>query len=129
MTPAERLLQLLILIAPTIGVGTVFFRFVEGWSWIDAYFFSVITLSTVGYGSLVPATEAGKIGATVFIFFGLGIFAYVIQQFGKMSAEKQAAHSEWLIARLGHHKAHHEPHADNADTQPDHDHHPPAANQ
>ena len=128
MTPGERLLQLLLLIAPMIGAGTVFFHFVEGWSWVDSYFFSVITLSTVGYGSLVPATTLGKIGTTVFIFFGLGIFAYVIQQFGKLSAERQAAHSEWLIARLGHHKAPAEPHADNADTEPDHDHHPPAAN-
>jgi voltage-gated potassium channel len=126
MTVWERLLQLFLLIAPTIAVGTVFFHFVEGWSWIDSYFFSVVTLSTVGYGSLVPATAAGKIGATVFIFFGLGIFAYVIQQFGKLSAEQQAAHSEWLIARLGHHKARHEPHADNADAEPGPDGPPPA---
>ena len=128
MTPFERLLQLFLLIAPFIGAGTVFFHFVEGWSWIDSYFFSVITLSTVGYGSLVPVTALGKIGTTVFIFFGLGIFAYVIQQFGKMSAERQAAHSEWLIARLGHHKSPAEPHADNADIKPDHNTHPPAAN-
>lgn len=72
------LLSMLVLI---IAGGTVFFRYVEGWSWLDAYFFTVVTLSTVGYGSLVPITAAGKIGTTVMIFLGLGVFALVIQQF------------------------------------------------
>lgn len=39
-----------------IATGTLFFHGVEGWSWLDSYFFTVVTLSTVGYGSLVPAT-------------------------------------------------------------------------
>ena len=74
--------SILLLLALVVLSGTVFFRLVEGWSWIDAYFFTVVTLSTVGYGNLVPATVLGKIGTTVFIFTGLGIFALAIQQFG-----------------------------------------------
>ncbi len=65
--------------------GTVFYRVVEGWSWIDAYFFTVVTLSTVGYGNLVPATAIGKIGTTVLIFAGLGVFAIAIQQLGNLA--------------------------------------------
>lgn len=118
MTPLQRILFLLLLLAPIILGGTVFFRLVEGWSWVDSYFFSVVTLSTVGYGSLVPATTVGKIGTTIFIFVGLGVFAFVIQQFGKITAERHKAHSEWLIARLGHHKALQEPQADNRDDPP-----------
>ncbi|MBU2982377.1 potassium channel family protein [Lentibacter algarum] len=77
--------SLFALLLMVVGVGTVFFRHVEGWSWIDAYFFTVVTLSTVGYGQLVPATVIGKIGTTFFIFFGLGIFALAIQQFGQFA--------------------------------------------
>ena len=33
-----------------IAVGTVFYHYIEGWSWIDAAYFSVITLTTIGYG-------------------------------------------------------------------------------
>lgn len=65
--------------------GTVFYRVVEGWTWIDAYFFTVVTLSTVGYGNLVPATAMGKIGTTVLIFAGLGVFAIAIQQLGNLA--------------------------------------------
>ncbi len=84
-----------------IAGGTVFFKFIEGWSWIDAYFFTVVTLSTVGYGELVPETVIGKIGTTVFIVAGLGIFAAAIQQFGHYAIRKREHHSEILVASLG----------------------------
>jgi voltage-gated potassium channel len=102
---ALTLLAMLVLI---IAGGTVFFRHVEGWSWLDSYFFTVVTLSTVGYGELVPATALGKIGTTVFILMGLGIFAVAIQQFGAFAVKKREEHTEWLIARLGHRSADHQ---------------------
>ena len=87
-----------------VAAGTVFFHFVEGWTWLDSYFFTVVTISTVGYGSLVPATALGKIGTTVVIFIGLGVFAVAIQQFALYHMQKREEHSEWLIGRLGHTK-------------------------
>ena len=97
-----RVITLVTTIAVLVTCGTVFFHFVEGWSWLDSYFFAVVTLSTVGYGSLVPVTAAGKIGTTVFIFLGLGVFAMTIQQFGHFAMRKREEHTEWLVARLGH---------------------------
>lgn len=97
-----RVLTLALTLVTIIASGTVFFRIVEGWSWLDSYFFSVVTLSTVGYGELVPQTAAGKIGTTVFILLGLGVFAVAIQQFGVFAMRKREEHTEWLIARLGH---------------------------
>ena len=67
----------------------VFFRLVEGWTWVDSYFFAVVTLSTVGYGNLVPATALGKVGTTVFIFVGLGIFAAAIQQIAAATLQRR----------------------------------------
>jgi len=97
-----RLLSLLGTLVSIIATGTVFFRWVEGWSWLDSYFFTVVTLSTVGYGELVPQSAAGRIGTTVFILVGLGIFAVAVQQFGQYAMRKREEHTEWLIARLGH---------------------------
>ncbi|WP_245831555.1 potassium channel family protein [Salibaculum halophilum] len=82
-------------LAVLIGGGTVFYHLVEGWSWVDSFFFTVVTLSTVGYGSLVPQTVIGKLATTVFIFAGLGVFAAVIRQVstvtlkGRMRARAQ----------------------------------------
>jgi voltage-gated potassium channel len=87
--PSIRIAALVISLSVIIAAGTVFFRFVEGWSWVDAYFFSVVTLSTIGYGSLVPATALGKIGTTVFIFVGLGVFAAAIQQIAAATLQRR----------------------------------------
>ncbi|MCF6231492.1 MAG: potassium channel family protein [Rhodobacteraceae bacterium] len=100
-----------------ITLGTVFFHFVEGWSWLDSYFFTVITLSTVGYGQLVPVTALGKIGTTVFIFVGLGVFIVAIQQFAIFHMRKREEHTKWLIARLGN-GAPQDPPAANVDSLP-----------
>lgn len=96
-----RLLTIVSTLALMVLSGTIFFHFVEDWSWLDSYFFTVVTLSTVGYGSLVPATALGKVGTTVLIFLGLGVFAVTIQQFGVFAMRKREEHTEWLIAGLG----------------------------
>ena len=89
-----RVLSLLATLMLIVIGGTIYFHHVEGWDWIDAYFFTVVTLSTVGYGNLVSATVAGKIGTTVFIFVGLGVFAVTIQQFGAFAMRKREEHTE-----------------------------------
>ena len=60
-------------------VGTVFFHFLEGWRWIDALYFCVITLTTIGYGDFDPATDAGKIFNMIYIVIGLGLILSFIK--------------------------------------------------
>ncbi|MCR9122020.1 MAG: potassium channel family protein [Phyllobacteriaceae bacterium] len=87
--PSIRIAALVSSLSLIIAGGTVFFRLVEGWSWVDSYFFAVVTLSTVGYGNLVPVTALGKIGTTVFIVLGLGIFAAAIQQIAAATLQRR----------------------------------------
>ena len=58
--------------------GTWFYHQVEGWSWLDAFYFSVITLTTVGYGDFSPQTAVGKIFTIIYIIIGLGILSSFI---------------------------------------------------
>ncbi|WP_417523999.1 potassium channel family protein [Marinovum sp.] len=95
-----KIAALVVTIVLLVAGGTVFFRLVEGWSWLDSYFFTVITLSTVGYGSIVPATALGKIGTTVFILLGIGVFVVGLQQFGVLVLRKREEHTEKLISLL-----------------------------
>lgn len=59
-------------------LGTLFYRVVEGWGWVDALYFTVITLTTVGYGDFSPATTLGKLFTIVYLLLGLGLLASFI---------------------------------------------------
>jgi voltage-gated potassium channel Kch len=56
-----------------IGLGTIVYHIVEKFPWVDAYYFSVVTLATVGYGDLSPHTTFGKVFTTFYILTGVGI--------------------------------------------------------
>ncbi len=62
---------------------------VEGWRYIDSMYFSVATVTTVGYGDLVPQTDAGKIFTMFFSFLGIGMALYFFTLFGKYFYRKQ----------------------------------------
>ena len=62
---------LLALVVSLLVSGTTFFTLVEGWSVLDSFYFSVTTLTTVGFGDPAPATAAGKIFTILYIFVGV----------------------------------------------------------
>lgn len=67
----------------TIGFGTLFYHYVEGLSWIDAVYFCIITLTTVGYGDISPQTDIGKLFTAGYVLLGIGIiggFANILLQ-------------------------------------------------
>lgn len=73
----------LVLAVAILGSGTVFYRSVEGWTWIDSLYFSATTISTVGQGDLSPQTQFGKLFTVIYIFAGVGVFILMFAQFAK----------------------------------------------
>ena len=61
--------------AAAIGGGTVFYHFFEHLGWVDSFYFTVVTLATVGYGDIVPKTDLGKLFTSFYILIGIGIIA------------------------------------------------------
>lgn len=59
-------------------IGSIFYRNVEGWSWIDSFYFTVVTLTTVGYGDFAPETNLGKLFTVLYIIMGLGMLSSFI---------------------------------------------------
>lgn len=62
----------------TLTTGTIVYHLVEKFSWLNSYYFSVITLTTVGYGDLTPHTNFGKIFTTFYVLIGIGIITTFI---------------------------------------------------
>ncbi|EKD56672.1 MAG: hypothetical protein ACD_58C00122G0009 [uncultured bacterium] len=64
--------------------GTVVFKYIENWTWIDSFYFSVSTISTVGYGDTTPNTEIGRLAASAFILISVPIMLYAFYIFALM---------------------------------------------
>lgn len=59
-------------------LGTLCYAFVENVSFVDAFYFSIVTIATVGYGDIHPVTTAGKLMTVLLIVTGVGTFLGVV---------------------------------------------------
>jgi voltage-gated potassium channel len=105
------LVYLLFAAAGTIIIGSFLIFSVESQepdsqinSMLDAVWWTVATVTTVGYGDVVPVSETGKIVAIFYMFFGIGVLAISISvlgtQFYKRRFEKEEtdiSHTQKLI--------------------------------
>ena len=66
-----------------IAVGTVGYVLIEGWTVLQAVYFCVVTLATVGFGDLHPTTELGQLFTIGYIVTGVGIIAAFISELAK----------------------------------------------
>jgi hypothetical protein len=80
----------LLLVASLLIVGTLFYTAVEGWSVVDAIYFSTMALATVGFGDVVPVTTAGKIFTVAYVLVGIGILVSFFTVLSKKTLDLQA---------------------------------------
>ena len=63
-----------------LALGTVVFHYLEGWSWVDAFYFSAVAGSTVGFGDLSPTTDASKLISVAYIFSSVAILGTFLNE-------------------------------------------------
>ena len=66
----------ILLIIVSLGIGG--YMLIEGYSFSEAFYMTIITVSTVGFGEIHPLSESGRIFTAFLIIISLGIFAYGI---------------------------------------------------
>ena len=67
-----------------VVTGTVGFRFIEGWSYIDSLYMTIITISTVGFREVHELSEMGRLVASFVIVAGLGTAVYTFTRLGQV---------------------------------------------
>lgn len=60
-----------------IVLGTVFFNMIEGWSYINSFYYTVASLTTMGV-VMIPTTETGLLLTSIFSLLGVGVFLFFI---------------------------------------------------
>src|ERR687895_2434582 len=92
-------LGLLTLIA--IASGTGFYSIVEGLRFVDALYFSVVTLTTVGYGDFAPQTDVGKLFTAVYVLVGVGILLAFVTTVATKASQMPLLHASRSQAARG----------------------------
>lgn len=76
-----------------VMLGTFFYTQVEHWSLLDAVYFSVVSLATVGYGDLHPTHDISRIFTMLYITFGVGLVLFI---FSTISEHIMGDHDDYL---------------------------------
>jgi ABC-type transport system involved in cytochrome c biogenesis permease subunit len=82
-----------------LTTGTIFYTLVEKWSPLDALYFSVISLATVGYGDLTPTTALGKVFTIFFVLAGVGVLVVFVSEVARQTISRTEKHVEVRAAR------------------------------
>ncbi len=72
MKTTARLAAAIATLITLLIIGTGLYHQIEGWNYIDSFYFTGITITTIGYGDLVPKTDVGKIVTVIFAMVGVG---------------------------------------------------------
>jgi voltage-gated potassium channel len=69
--PARRFLFVSLAILATLVIGTIGFTVISGYPVFDAFYMTLTTMTTVGYGEIHPLGRAGRIFNSFLIIFGV----------------------------------------------------------
>ena len=83
------IVKVLIALAILLGIGTFFYAHAEGWSYFDALYFSVTTLTTIGYGDLHPTHTISKVFTMIYILVGVGSLLFALSVITQKLIESQ----------------------------------------
>ena len=67
----RRFVLIVVAIVATLSIGTVGFTVVDGYSPFDAFYMTLTTMTTVGYGEIHPLSHAGRVFNSFLIVFGV----------------------------------------------------------
>ncbi len=90
-----RLVAVISTMVGLIAVGTVVYHYMEHWSWVASFYFTVCTITTVGYGDLYPTTELSQMFTALYALAGVALGLASLGLVGSM----YIARREEVIAR------------------------------
>lgn len=88
----------------SILIGVVGLMCIGGYSFLDAFYMTVITISTVGYTEVQPLDAYGKWFISILILLNIGVIAYVLAVFSSYVIEGKifkTMHENYVKKQIG----------------------------
>ena len=81
-------------------VGTVGYVQIEGWSAVDAFYMTFITLTTIGFSEVRPLSSAGKFFTVALATVGIGTFATIASRAVQLFVTSPSLRDRFMQRRL-----------------------------
>src|SRR5262245_50174917 len=95
MSPKTKLQIAIGAIVALVAFGTIGFKLLEGWPWFDCFYFTLITITTIGFGEPGNMHHSTRYFTVAVIVTGLGTVSYAL------SAAAQAVIDFEFVSRFG----------------------------
>ncbi|MBI3950908.1 MAG: potassium channel protein [Acidobacteria bacterium] len=95
MSPGQKFRWALLAVAGLNVIGTIGYRFFEGWAWLDCLYMTFITLATIGFGEVHPLSPEGRIFTMVLFWTTTVVLALAISTAGQALLQSE------LLSTLG----------------------------
>lgn len=89
LTQVQKLQIIVSTFVTLLLVGTVLFRALEDFTWIQAFYFSVTTMTTVGYGDLIPTNDFTRLVVAIYILLAVTLYVSLATYLGVYYLEQR----------------------------------------
>ena len=100
-SPVAKIIRILSIIVGFLTIGTAGFVLIEDWSILNAFYMTIITLSTVGFREVDPLSPMGQVWTILLIIFGITLIGYTgVRQLSQYLVELQFLRKRKLIRKI-----------------------------
>ncbi len=96
MYNSRKFILIIILLISLWALGITGYIVIEGWSFLDAVYMTVISLTTVGFGEVHALSPKGRVFTILLLVMGLGIFSYSVRVLAEATIE---GHFKGILGR------------------------------
>ena len=89
MNPVRQLKISLLILLLLVSLGTAGYMSIERWRFLDAFYMTVITLTTVGFQEVHRLSDAGQVFTILLIIFGVSVLGYTVGKLAQIMFEGQ----------------------------------------